>query len=81
MTHTLAKIERAKNGFEVEMCDPKIKQANMGDGPYKDPYVKYVFKTSAEVLAFMKENLDKAVPMEDEYESSFNEAMMEEDDG
>lgn len=79
MSQTMVKIERAKNGFEVEMCDPKIKQANMGDGPYKDPYETYVFKTSAEVLAFLKDNLDKAVPMDDDYESSFDEAMMEED--
>lgn len=80
MSHTLVKIERAMNGFEVEMCDPTIKAANQGDGPYRDPYVSYVFKTSAEVLSFLKENLDKAVPM-DEYESTFNEAAMEEEDG
>lgn len=80
MSQTVVKIERAMNGFEVEMCDPAIKSANSIDGPYRDPYVSYVFKTSAEVLAFLEENLDKAVPM-DEYETTFNEAAMEETDG
>lgn len=83
MGECVAKIKRMKNGFEVEMKDPEIIKANMkpakgGIGPYKDPNVSYVFKTVDEVLAFLKANLEKAVP--DDYESSFDEAATEEGD-
>jgi hypothetical protein len=72
------------NGYEVEMKDPKIVKENqkpMKDGPtsYRDPYVSYVFQTSDEVLAFLKKNLDKALP-DDEYETSFDAAMAEDKD-
>lgn len=77
MNGPIAKIERAKNGFEVEMCDPEIKKKNMeSDDGYKDPYVNFVFKTADEVMEFLKENLDKAVPMDD-YATSFDEAVKE----
>lgn len=77
------KIECLTNGYEVEMRDPEIVKANMKGAkgnmpsPYKDPNVGYVFKTVDEVLAFLKTNLEKALPM-DEYESSFDDAAEEE---
>ena len=84
MTDCIIKIERAKNGFEVEMTDPAIVKANMkpskgGIGPWKDPKVSYVFKTMDEMLSFIKANAEKALPM-DEYESSFNDAAAKEGD-
>lgn len=80
MSDCIVKIERLANGYEVEMRDPAIvkKNSNMKSGGYKDPHVSYAFKTVDEVMAFLKKNLDKAMPM-DEYESSFAEAVTEED--
>lgn len=77
MGQMLARIERAENGFSVEMCDPAIKKRNDdSDGDYKDPYVTFVFKTTAEVTAFLDENLDAAMPMDD-FATSFTEAAKE----
>lgn len=75
------KIERAQNGYEVEMTDPKIVESNHSDskagmGRYRDPQVSYVFKTLPEVLKFLKANLDKALPA-GEFESSFDKATKE----
>jgi len=78
----ICKIERLANGYEVEVTDPKIAEANrkskMGGG-WKDPKVSYAFKTIKEVLAFLEKNLDKALPL-DEYESSFKVAAKDEEE-
>lgn len=75
----VAKIEKAANGYEVEMTDPKIAAANAKPGArWRDPEVSFVFKTVEEVLGFLKTNLDKAVPI-DEYGTSFDAAAKEED--
>lgn len=83
MGEYVAKIEKMKNGYEVEMKDPEIVKANMkpskGASPWRDPNVSYVFKTVEEVLAFLKTNLEKAIP-EDDFESSFDEAAATEED-
>lgn len=85
MSEYVVKIERLANGYEVEMKDPKIvaqnnKPSKNGSiGAYKDPMVGYAFKTVAEVCAFLEKNLEAAMPM-DEYESSFETAVKEEDD-
>lgn len=76
------KIEKAQNGYEVEVTDPKIVAANRKDdmkGPWRDPCVSYVFKTVDEVLEFLKKNLDKALPA-DEFTTSFDAAVGEEED-
>lgn len=82
MAEYVCKIERLANGYEVEITDPEIVKANgqakLGK-PWRDPKVCYAFKTIPEVLAFLRKNLDKALPM-DEYESSFDEAMKEDKD-
>ena len=70
-------IERMQNGYEVSLSDPKIVAQNNkrdnknGYNPYKDPTVEYGFKTVDEVLAFLKDNLDKALP-KDSFSSSFD---------
>lgn len=81
MSHDICKIERCANGYEVSMCDPKIVESNkkMKSGPWKDPEVCYVFKSIKEVLKFLKDNLEKALPL-DEYASTFDKATEEEDD-
>ena len=70
------RIERLKNGYEVELKDPKLVKANRGPGAYRDPMVSYAFNTVEDVLKFLKKNLDKALP-DDEFSSSFDEAATE----
>lgn len=80
--HCRVVIERVANGYEVEVTDPKIAK-NSGampiDGPYRSSEKEYVFKTVDEVLTFLTKNLDKALPA-DEYDSSFDEAVAEDED-
>ena len=80
MDYCVVKIERLANGFEVEVTDPKIAEANRkSKGAWKDPRVGYAFKTVQEVLDFLGKNLEKAMPA-GEYESAFDEAAEAEDE-
>jgi hypothetical protein len=78
------RIMRHKNGFEIEMRDPKIDEQNRKakGGRWQNPEVSYVFKTFKELQDFLTANLEKAlpVPKPDEYATSFAEAATEEDD-
>lgn len=68
------RIERLRNGYEVEMCDPEIEKQNRSSkGSYKDPMVGFAFSTLGEVLDFLKKNLDKAMPKND-YSTTFDVA-------
>ena len=85
MDDSVCTIERLANGFEVEITDPKIVEANnkrstksMSSVSWKDPKVGYAFKTVDEVCAFLKANLDKAMPL-DEFSGSFDAANSEGD--
>ena len=79
MGYYCCEIERCSNGYEVELVDPKIVEANRkAKSIYKDPHCCYVFKTIDEVLAFLGKNLDAALPADD-YESSFDAAVAEDD--
>lgn len=88
MDRCVVRIERLNNGFEVEMTDPAIveynnKRDNSKAGiykPWKDPKVSYAFKTVKEVVAFLEKNLEKAMPIDDEYGSAFDAAVAEDDD-
>lgn len=79
MSEHCCRIERAKNGYTVEMRDPKIVAANnktsKEPSPYRNPNVEYVFKDIKGVLKFLEANLDKALPM-DEFGSTFDEEAM-----
>lgn len=82
MDDCVVKIERLANGFEVEITDPKIVEANRkadSKTPWRDPHVGYAFKTVQEVIDFLSKNLEKAMPA-GEYESAFDEAAEEDDD-
>ena len=81
MAEYCCRIERMRNGYEVELKDPDIVKANAKPGKnglYRDPYVSYVFTDIEGVLKFLKANLEKALP-DDEYESAFDEAVKDED--
>lgn len=73
------RIERLANGFTVETKDPDIVKANEApnrkSGTYKDPYVKYAFSTPAEVHKFIKDHMERCLPVvKDEFTDSFNKA-------
>ena len=75
------RIERLQNGYNVRMTDPKIvkennerdKSSKNGCAPWRDSQVSYAFTTADEVVAFIKDNIDKALPV-DEFSSTFDEA-------
>lgn len=76
------KIERARNGYEVTVTDPKIVEYNRKkkmDETWRNPEVSYVFKSIEEVQKFLGKALDKALPL-DEYTASFDAAVGAEDD-
>ena len=73
-------IEKAENGFEVSMTDPKIEKANQQakGGMWRDPMREYVFTKAADVVKFVTANIDKLTT--DEYGDAFAEAVSAEDD-
>ena len=83
MDDTTIRISCAQNGYTVEVTDPDIKKENDKryltkggmDVPWKDPHVKFVFKTPAEVAKFITGNIDKLFPDDDEYSSAFDLAV------
>jgi len=73
------RIERLTNGYVVRVRDPKIVKQNERpgrDGPWKDPDREFVFTTVEQVLAWLKANLDKALP-EDDFSTAFDMAAAE----
>lgn len=83
MDDTTIRISCAQNGYIVELTDPDIKKDNMAgtslskggkNVPWRDPHVKFTFKTTDEVKQFLDDNLDKMFPDSDEssYSSSFD---------
>ncbi len=80
---TVLRIEKLENGYEVEICDPKIQAAN--DKPkssWQDPWKGYAFTTAEEVKNFVGEHLDSLKPPPDadeEYGAAFKQATAEDD--
>jgi hypothetical protein len=78
------RIERAENGYVVCMDDPAIvaknRKSDGGPQPYVDPERQYVFDDVAGVVAFLTKNLDKIAPSKDDYASSFDAAIKEDDE-
>jgi hypothetical protein len=81
------RINKLANGFTVSMTDPEIVKANKKreekrkpDSPYppwRDPEVTMAFEDADSVITFLKDNLDKAMPNDDDYETSFTKALKE----
>ena len=78
------RIERVANGYSVTLRDPAIiaknqkRDSSKGPyAPYQDPERTYIFKTCAELTAFITKNIDKALPAQsasDSFESAFDKA-------
>jgi hypothetical protein len=82
MSDDIVRIEKLGNGYEVEVCSPKISKAN--DRPkaaYQSPWKGYAFTTKEEVIAFLTKVLDKLSPEveDDEFGSAFDEAVSTEE--
>jgi hypothetical protein len=82
MSDDIVRIEKLENGYEVEVCSPKISKANAGaKAVYQSPWKGYAFTTPEEVVAFLSKVLDKLSPEveDDEFGSSFDEAVSTEE--
>lgn len=68
-------VKKLENGFEVRICDPKVRAEN--DKPksnWKDPWKAYAFSTSEEVLEFIGKHMSN-LPKSDR--EKFDEAATE----
>lgn len=87
MSYNCIRIERQRDGFEVNCTDPVIQKANearnkSGDGPcepWQDPNVEYTFATKEQVLKFLDKAIDVALPA-DAYTSAFDKLAKEAQD-
>jgi len=78
----VVRIERLKNGWEVEYNDPKIQEANRKPkSQWKDPSVGYAFTDIDALLKFLKEQLPVLAPEDEEgeYAQNFKAAVSEDD--
>ena len=78
----IVRIERLKNGWEVEYNDPKIQEANRKPkSQWKDPSVGYAFTDIDALLKFLKEQLPVLAPEDEEgeYAQNFKAAVSEDD--
>jgi hypothetical protein len=78
----IVRIERLKNGWEVEYNDPKIQEANRKPkSVWKDPSVGYAFTDIDALLKFLKEQLPVLAPEDEEgeYAQNFKSAVAEDD--
>ena len=82
------RIKRLANGYTIRLRDPKIIKANQKrdsskEGgpyiPYKDPEREFACTDIDKVLAWLKANLDKALPKAD-FDSAFTAAAVEDED-
>lgn len=76
MSDYICRIERLENGYEVELFDPEIDKENSKNKTYNDPFRGYAFESLDAVIAFLKENLDKA-RKKDDYGDAFKSAVKE----
>lgn len=83
MSEYVLRIEKLENGYEVEICDPKIMESNSKPkSSYQDPWKGYAFESVEGVVKFVTEHLDKLKPPPDadvQYSQAFDEASQEED--
>lgn len=83
MSDTIVRIEKAENGYSVEICDEKVMESNKkSKSVYADPWKEYLFKDAAGVVKFVGEHLDKLKPPPDadeEYGTAFAQAADKED--
>lgn len=80
MDDTRIRISKAQNGYIVEVTDPDIKKKNRESDltkggkvvPWRDPDVKFTFKTAKEVATFITTNIDKMFP--DDADTAYSKA-------
>lgn len=57
MYDEILSVKKLENGFEVRVCDEKVRKANEKSKSYKDPWKAYAFSTGKEVLEFVGKHL------------------------
>ena len=80
---SIVRIDKLENGYEVEVCDAAIMEANREPkSNWQDPWKGYAFTTAKEAVAFIAKHLDTLKPPPDaetEYGDSFKRATVEGD--
>lgn len=80
MSEDVLRVEKLENGYEVEIYDQKIADANNKpkNSKYESPWKAYAFSTSAEVVKFVSKHLD-GLPKsgQDEFNDAAAEAFKE----
>lgn len=83
MGDQVLRIEKLTNGYEVEVCDEKIRAANeKPKTSWQDPWKGYAFENAEGVVEFVRLHLDKLKPppgADAEYASAFKQATEEDD--
>lgn len=81
MGQDVLRIEKLENGYEVEVCDPKIEEENRKPSKkgaiaeWKSPWKAYAFSTSEEVVSFVAKHLSNLPKSsQEEFDSAANEA-------
>lgn len=86
MAYECIRIERSRDGYEVRLTDPELVKKNearskdkdgISQGPWVDPSVEYEFKTKEQLLTFLENAVDIALPKEETYASSFDKLAKE----
>lgn len=75
MYDEMLSLRKLENGFEVRVCDQKIKAQN--DKPkanWKDPWKAYAFSTGTEAIEFIEKHIE-TLPKSDR--EKFDEAAKE----
>ena len=89
MYDCICKISAIHNGYEVEIDDPKKREANAKRDrddpccvPYEDPTTCFAFDDIDKVVDFLKTALPKAVPKKNSstFDDAFSEAIKPDDD-
>ena len=76
MDNCILKIEKLENGYEVEIVDPDIREANSKPSksgkyvPYEDPWKGFAFTDVDSMLKFIKEKIPALHPLDEDEEYS-----------
>lgn len=68
MSDCICRIEKAENGFEVEILDDEVQAKNQdpkSKAPWVDPWKSYLFNDIDGVVKFLQEKLPKLTPESD----------------
>ena len=83
MDNCILRIEKLENGYEVEIVDDTVREANRNPQkngkylPYQDPWKGYAFTDMKSMLKFLETKIPELHPLdeESEYDDAFDNAV------